>query len=499
MYRNNHITDIKTNLLIEHSWFLYNIGNKSDRAGGLSICLDRPKVSVLISHIKAMYNVGGNVDIHVTDYHENTSSVTINNSIIAHGLGVQGGGLNVRVEALQLWQNGSSVYANISLNVVTIFKTMFVNNSASDRGGGVFITQYEGSITDTIPQRVSFTECQFIGNSIKYSDYFGNGAAVHIFKREIPDITLHMNPLFSFYFTNCTFKYNKLDLNTKESGILNFVLTNSIIIENNFTSNEGTAIFLQNSNVQFSGNIIFENNSALQGGALSFCQSSKMYLPLGPVQIDFINNSATSTGGAINVREQCTQGIPPCFFQPAYQKHASFSNINATLQFINNVAKLAGDAIYGGQADRCYMITYNSNYIFQKVIHHSHKVFAKIFNLTLQNNVTWSTISSQPYGACFCNTSEGIIDSLVCSNMTYPREVIPGQTIRIGVAAVGQANGTVPLSSVYFEFSNILYGIQSDSTTQLILINQINRTHSRCNICNWIVYCIQTKRMQPLN
>ena len=493
LYRNNYITDMKTNLLIEHSWFLYG-GDHSDKAGGLSLFLYSPKVSVLISHIKAMYNTGGNIAIHFSDYHENTSLVTIRNSIIAHGSAVQGGGLNIRVEALQLRQNGSS---NTFLNVVAVLKTMFVNNSASDRGGGLFITQYEKSITDTTQRRVSFTECQFIGNSIIHSDSLGDGAAVHIFKREIPDITLHMNPLFSFYFTNCIFEYNKLDMNTKEGGIVNFILTNSIIIEDsNFTSNEGTAIFLQNSNVQFSGNIIFANNSAQQGGALSFCQSSKMYLPLGYVHIDFINNSATSTGGAINVREQCTERIPPCFFQPAYQKNVSFSKLNATLQFINNVAKLAGDAIYGGQVDRCYMITYNSNYIFKRVVHHSHIVFAMIFNMTLQNNVTWSTISSPPYGACFCNTSksDGIIDFLVCSNRTYPREVIPGQTINIGVAAVGQTNGTVPISSVNFEFSNVLYGIQSGNTTQLIINNtfQVNHPRTRCNILHCVVFSNET-------
>ena len=485
----NYSTDTRTNLLIEHSWFLCG-GNKSDRAVGLSIFIYRPKVNVLINHMKAMYNSGGNVNIQVNDFHENTSSITVNNSIIAHGSAGQGGGLYIRVEALQLWQN---VNANTSLNVVAVFKTIFVNNSASDKGGGLLIVQYQRSIADTIQRCVSFTECQFIGNSIKRSHSFGDGAAVHIYKREIPDIILHMNPLFSFYFMNCTFKFN---VNTKEGGIVTFISTNSIIIENsNFTSNEGTAIFLQNSNVQFSGNIIFENNSALHGGALNFCQSSKMYLPLGPVQMDFINNLATSTGGAINVRENCAEKMPSCFFQPAYQKNLNFSELNATIRFTNNVAKLAGDAIYGGQVDSCYVITYIDNILFKHVRHPSQIVFAMIFNLTQQSNITWSTISSQPYGACFCNTSEtdGIIDNIVCSNMTDYTEVIPGQTISIGVAAVGQRNGTVPTSSVYFEFSNVQY--KSDNTTQLIINNtfQANRPRSRCNILDCILYSNETK------
>ena len=148
---------------------------------------------------------------------------------------------------------------------------------------------------------------------------------MHILKREISVIKLHTNPLFSFSFTNCTFINNKLDSESREGGIVTFISTNSIIIEDsNFTSNEGTAIFLQNSNVQFKGSITFMNNSAQNGGALKFCQSSKMYLPTDNVRINFINNSATSTGGAIDVKDDCTERIPTCFFQPAYQEKVKF-------------------------------------------------------------------------------------------------------------------------------------------------------------------------------
>jgi hypothetical protein len=178
LYRNyNHR---KTSLLIEHSWFLYYGGKKSKRAGGLSIILSRPEVSVQIDYIKAMHNIGGNVEINVDDH---TSSVTINNSIIAHGSALQGGGIVVRVEAWNNYNNFSVHYANAT--VVAIFNTSFVNNSASSRGGGVLIDQHEDhNIVNTVQQHVSFLECQFIGNSITYSDNnVGDGAAVHVLKR----------------------------------------------------------------------------------------------------------------------------------------------------------------------------------------------------------------------------------------------------------------------------------------------------------------------------
>ena len=498
LYKTNHPLDIGSNLSIENSWFLYGGYNKSQKnheAGGLSVFVYRPKVSVLISNVKAMYNNGGNVAIHVNDYHENTSSVIIKNSTIAFGIASRGGGLDIRVEVRQIRQNGSIASINTSLNVVTVLKTVFMNNSASDQGGGVHINHSERSITDIIKRNISFIDCQFIGNSmINIQDNLEVGAAMQIYRTGIPETTSHIIFLFSFFLTNCIFKHNKLNTETKEGGILSFTSTSMVIIEDsNFTSNEGTAIFLLNSNLQFRGFIIFNNNSAVHGGALKFCQSSKMYLPAGHVHIDFINNSATSTGGAIEIGEHCPEAVPLCFFQPVYENNVSFSDLNVELRFINNTAILAGDVIYGGQVDRCYFITHHSNYNMSKYykdnMYPSQKVFGRIIDLTQQHNLTLSTISSIPYGGCFCNTSEmDDIEALLCSNMTYPREVVPGQTFNIGVSAVGQRNGTVPISSLYFKFTNIEY--RTGNATQLVFNNsfQIDQPHTRCNLLNCIVY-----------
>ena len=490
LYKNCHLTDKTTDLLIKNSWFLYG-GKKSDRTGGLSIFTYCPKVRVLINQVKVMHNVGGNMAIHIDDHHENTSSVTINNSIVAQGSAKQGGGLYILIEANQLRKNGSITYTDASLHFVTVLKTSFIKNSATYGGGGVYINHYEKGITENIKRHFSFIECQFIGNLITHR-HLGNGAALQIIRHGIADTIPHVVPLFSFRFANCTFEHNKLKQMIKEGGIVNFVLTNGIIIEDsNFTFNEGTAIFLQNSIMQLSGHIIFKNNSALHGGALKFCQSSKMYLPASNVHIDFINNLAKSTGGAIHVTEHCAETIPPCFFQPADQ-NVSILDMNATLQFENNVAILAGDAIYGGQVDRCNIIEYNKS-LLKNVFSWSRTLFANIFHLKKQDNSSRSTISSSPFGACFCNTSnsesEDSIDTLNCSNITYPRAVIPGQTINIGVAAVGQRNGTVPISSAYFEFSG------SNKTTQLIINNtfQVDRPRTRCNILKCIMYSNETR------
>ena len=178
-----------------------------------------------------------------------------------------------------------------------------------------------------------------------------------------------------------------------------------------------------------------------------------------------------------------------------------FSDLNVTLIFVNNKAKLAGDAVYGGQIDSCYTLTYR--FSAKQPKYGSWKIFDTIANLTQQNNISRSTISSSPYGACFCNTINSedynAIYSLNCSNMSYPREVIPGQTISIGAAAIGQGNGTVPISSVYFEFTN--FQNSNDITTQLVVNNTFEANHPRtrrCNILNCVVYSNETRAVFKL-
>ena len=107
---------------------------------------------------------------------------------------------------------------------------------------------------------------------------------------------------------------------------------------------------------------------------------------------------------------------PPCFFQPVVAKTAKInpSDMNFTLRFFNNSAKLAGDAIYGGQVNACYnTMIYNFG----------------IYNLILQNiqrlscfagqmNSTHSMVASSPYSGCFYNTSlGGALVTLSCDNM----------------------------------------------------------------------------------
>ena len=486
-------SQFNTTLTIEHSWFLHGIKQEKEKlvpsVGGLTVLIYLPNTTVTIDHIQAINNTG-NVAITITDHPEYTSAVTINNSIIANGSAIRGGGLRfwIRLEKVRLKKLLNTTYY-VRHNIVTVLNTTISNNFAKEDGGGMYISHYEGRTFNTIHRFIYIRGCHFIGNYIKNLGRSYTGAALQVFNHKITDSTPHITPQFLLNFANCTFAHNKLNKIANEGGIVNFVSTSGITInDSNFTSNEGTAISLRNSNLEFGGHIVFKNNTGMNGGALKFCQFSKMNLPLGHVLIDFLNNSATSMGGAIYVaQEQCVETLPPCFFQPVMRKNVNFTlrDMNVTLRFSNNKAQLAGDAVYGGQVDACYLV-FNFN---ESVLYLSHEVFEKMFNFEGQLNNSHSTVSSTPYGGCFCNTSNGTLDALLCGNMTYPRGVIPGQTVSIGVTAVGQRNGTAPINSLYFDFQSAQEEI--DNTSQLI-INNPHSMHSgyraRCVLLNCTLY-----------
>ena len=510
---NSSCTNIypNTTLTIRKSWFMHGVKKKYGKVitcGGLTILIFNQKVNVTIDNVKARNNTG-NVVVRVQDCPwastNVTSSIVINNSMIAKGKAKRGAGIRIAVKLKRIKvkssSNSTGIYPSAgawpsirrNTSTVTVMNTTFNYNSAWEVGGGAYITYYEEINFGNILRYVNFFNCKFIGNSIYKYGKSSTGAAVQFFKHRIEDNRPHTSPQFFLKFSKCTFKRNAIKEATNDGGILDFVSTSGILIINsNFISNNGTAISLRESSVEFIGNIVFRNNRGMNGGALRLCQFSKMYLLVTSrgLHMNFINNSATSMGGAIYVaQEQCVETSPPCFFQPIIPRYVNFINdilqqMNLTLTFQNNTANLAGNAVYGGEVDNCY-ITARQGFIKSNT-YLSHKIFNTIFNFSGQHNSSQSTIASTPYGVCFCNASNGTLDSLWCNNMTYPLVVSPGQTVSFGVTAIGQRNGTVPTSPVYFEFGNIKE--TSDNTTQLMFDNYQHLVQDRCNILNARVY-----------
>ena len=467
-----------TTLIINHSWFMY--GHLTDEAkyrgfyytSGLIIFIYIPSVDVCIDNITVKHNIGthgGNVAIQVTDFHENTSKIAINNSVIVNGSAIRGGGLQFWVQVHNKPNPQHITVASKRHYIMNMTNTNFTNNSAGESGGGIYIGHYESNVTDSVVRHIQFRGCTFFNNAVHYTPFVTrsySGAAIQVLRHNIDDFVPRSVPQYSIDFDNCDFVNNSLKDVTNEGGILDFVSTQNVIIkDSSFTFNEGTAISLRQSNIKFLGNSTFKRNSGTHGGALKFCKLSKMYLPSAGVYIDFIENSANVSGGAIYVSQQlCLETAPPCFFQPIRHKKNSVDDLKTRLRFHNNTAKLAGDAVYGGQVDHCYL--YYSGYDNIST-YLSHRVFKKIFDMSEQGE-SQSLVSSTPYGACFYNDTTTKVD---CSNMTYPNIVYPGQSFTVDVAAVGQQNGTLPVSSSFFQLISLDH---RPHYTQLVINTQVS-------------------------
>ena len=429
-------------------------------ASGLIVRIFIPSVHVTINNITVNNNTGshgGNMAILVTDFHENTSNITITDSIIANGSAIRGGGMQFWV---QVDLNRNEYFCKLDRYnltehyIMNISRVRFVNNSAEESGGGIYIGHYQSKTIDYIVRHINFTNCTFSKNSVQYkkgrtTSY--TGAAVEVIRHNIDDFVAHTVPQYSIDFNRCKFENNILKEVTNEGGILDFVSTQRVTITDcNFTFNEGTAISLKQSNIKFYGHTTFKGNSGRHGGALKFCELSKMYLPNNDVKIDFIDNYANVSGGAIYTSQQlCLETAPACFFQPIRNKTSPVEELKITLRFSNNTALYAGDAIYGGQVDHCYL--YYSSYDNDST-YLSERVFKQIFNLTEQREKSRSIVSSPPYGVCFYDE---LNENLQCKSMVYPNTVYPGQTITLHLAAVGQHNGTSPVSYNSFQLKQI--------------------------------------------
>jgi len=104
------------------------------------------------------------------------------------------------------------------------------------------------------------------------------------------------------------------------------------IEQSNFTNNIGSCIVLSDGGIGFSGIVLFMNNTADNGAALHLSKGSAIGFDQ-KTHLQFVNNSATSCGGAIFVDLTYTCGlIKPIFF-------FYYDEINATVLFINNIAQ----------------------------------------------------------------------------------------------------------------------------------------------------------------
>ena len=339
-------------------------------------------------------------------------------------------------------------------NLLTITDMEFARNKAT-LGGAIVIDFSQSNANIGIVTLISFKNCSFRDN------IGSRGSALYINQLQPVENVL----LAQFLFENCKFwnnTYPVADIPNSfqqfELDLLNTVhlitVQYSSFIDCSFEDNIGSAMYVYDSLLRFNGNIHFVRNSGVNGGGMSLHGSSIMLLTPNTT-VTFLNNSAQFRGGGMFISSENYRSSLLCFWQlesstvnnqtlggPALvlpiNRSIDSTNIakqlNIQITFNGNTASSAGNAIYGGAIDRCFLLP-TANIITDQ---RSRMIFNQMFAFQGSKDNT-SLISSSPSRLCICNHMKP-----VCNTSNPNITLFSGQVYEIYAIAIGQRNGTSP-------------------------------------------------------
>ena len=254
-----------------------------------------------------------------------------------------------------------------------------------------------------------------------------------------------------------------------QSG-LNFKASSGVITMN-IASSYGGGLYISSSIIRlFGGSLEIVRNAAERGGGASFSMNGKLYVIKDRpecfnkrfcnqnqqewIRLDFIENTA-QYGGAVYVADDSNSGTcasmpfrvrstagEECFFQgiALYSFYDRSSMNYRNTEFVDNVAAIAGDTIYGGLLDRCsvspYAEVFEKYYAIEQYTANSLEYLQNVTNI--KNGSVYDEISSDPVRVCFCYSGR--------PNCSYELPTVfvkKGHTFNVPAVAVNQINSTV--------------------------------------------------------
>ena len=378
---------------------------------------------------------GGNVALLYRATQPNAwfGSVTFSHCHFMGGLARFGGGLYISMGADGL-ENVSSIETNGGA-VVRVVDSEILGNSADLVGAGLYLQFHENAELQTVS--TVFIESTVFDNNVNLATFHSRGgSAVNLINFHVPSYRRHQLIQYEASFVSCNFTRNRGQANADDS-----VGSGTLYVEQNaymtlkdclFEDNECTGITAVHSNIVLEGTVTLRNNTAFNGGGMVLCDNSILFFNRSTkVEVIIENCHADNFGGGIYAEFECSQAIPPCFFQlntlQVIQNHLLFLK--------DNTAMNAGTAIYGGAVDTCFQFESSRN------ITNKSKFFDSLFRIEPAQQNFLSNISSNPVKICYCDDS-GVPR---CNERTrYYGSVYPGSTLTVSVVVVGQRDGPVP-------------------------------------------------------
>ena len=401
-------------------------------------------ISIVFDHVIFRGNQaqrGGNIGILYEDPSFLwTVSISIFNSEVTCGSANIGGGIFMNA----ITTGTNRFLDDYERTILNIQNTTFENNSASYVGAAVYLRLHQ-NYNSAVGKILFKNNCTFTRNKLLASSNNSQshgGVGIHILIYALPEYHQHNTVFFKVEFSECTFLENRVHTDPSYSsvpraGALYTQYARSVSIRScNFIDNNCTGIVAIHSNLLLHGNNTIRGNTGIKGGGILFCASSMMHLYNG-TQLTIANNSASLYGGGIYVEDDCSQAVSYCFFQIDNITADNSTLHNTKVLLVNNTAKFAGSAIYGGLIDNCTLFD-QPNQIYKESFPLT--VFNATFHIDAPPN-DLSIISSDPLYVRFCNMST--TNSLFNCTQNTSIHAFPGSRFNISAFLMGQHGGLV--------------------------------------------------------
>ena len=251
-------------------------------------------------------------------------------------------------------ESGAAVH--IDLNRLRFSQTyiirdsIFINNKAYSYGGAFFV--------DSISQ---YSHGESVSVQIIHSSFINNRANIG---SALAFNSATKNPNNVHTLLQCNF--TEYDSSTSAGSVIYLTNTNLIVTETKIANNKIRGIHLNMSTLLVSGNVWITQNSANIGAGIFF----DCYLPTC-IKYDIMtvshivlasgsnlfiqDNNAREYGGGLMIRSGCP-GPNLCFIQTMNNYSITLqTNTTSQIHMSGNKAGIAGDSIYGGDLENCYL------------------------------------------------------------------------------------------------------------------------------------------------
>ena len=338
-------------------------GRSTLKGGGLMMQIAR--------HYEAADDNSGSVTVYLADSELYSNSAANGGGIYfgVEGVDISDGPSIIIIDRCICHDNngryGSAMYVYMNAEATPTFISLqlchskFIQNAAHMGGNAVYI----GAPVDSASFQVAIVSTTFFRNYMLIANKLRNCAVLYL------------------------------------SCIKNITILNSTFSDNNCTS-----VAAGSSKFHFQGTVGFYRNTGYSGGALAFhhdadCESNprvtiETSMILNPhTSVYIVNNTAVRYGGGILAEDECTMGRY-CFFQTL-----SYTQMTARVVMEGNRAGKAGDSIFGGCLNSCYMTTPSTSWV--KI---TPKIFSSLFQIRRE---TQSEVAARPCKICFCDRDVG--------------------------------------------------------------------------------------------